>query len=208
MRGMSQPIAQRLRDAAAGLPGERVSVATLARLHDQSADAGSAHGGLLLMMAVPCVLPIPGTGTVLGIGLLALAAAIWRGDLAASLPRRAAEFEMSRDGAQKVLGALASVYALAARFARQRLLAWAGGGHGALLGAVVALMAGVLILPIPFGNVLPAVALVLLGLGLVFRDGLAVLLGLGTAAVTVGGLLWLSVLAGDWAAGWLSNVWA
>lgn len=198
---MSEHIAQRLRTAAADLPDERVSVATLAALHDSAANAGSAHGALLLMMAVPCVLPIPGTGTVLGLGLLALAAAIWRGELAATLPRRVAEFEMSRAWAQKVLGALASVYGLAARFARQRLQVLAGGGGGVVLAATVALMAAVLILPIPFGNLLPAAALVLIGLGLVFRDGWAVLLGLGTAAFTVAGLVALSLLASDWAAG-------
>ncbi|RVU43803.1 exopolysaccharide biosynthesis protein [Rubrivivax rivuli] len=205
---MSEHIAHRLRSAAADLPGERVSVATLAELHESSANAGSAHGALLLMMAVPCVLPIPGTGTVLGLGLLALAVAIWRGDLAATLPRRVAEFEMSREWAQKVLGALASVYGLASRFSRERLQPLASGGGGAVLAVAVALMAAVLIMPIPFGNVLPAVALVLIGLGLVFRDGLAVLLGLGTAALTVGGLVLISVLATDWAASWLPRLWA
>ena len=38
-------------------------------------------------------------------------------------------------------------------------------------------MAGIVVMPIPFGNLLPAVALVFIGLGLVFRDGVAVILG-------------------------------
>jgi hypothetical protein len=48
-------------------------------------------------------------------------------------------------------------------------------------------------LPIPLGNVLPATALVALGLGLAFRDGWAVLLAVGTASLAVAtslGLLW------------------
>jgi hypothetical protein len=38
-------------------------------------------------------------------------------------------------------------------------------------------MAFIVVMPIPFGNVLPALALMLIGLGLVFRDGVAVVLG-------------------------------
>ena len=38
------------------------------------------------------------------------------------------------------------------------------------------LMAFIVVMPIPFGNVLPALALMLIGLGLVFRDGVAVVL--------------------------------
>lgn len=196
---MTENIAQRLRRTALGLTEERLSVAQLTALHDECANANSAHGALLLMLAVPCVLPIPGTGTVLGLGLLALAAALWRGELAATLPRRVAEFEMSREAAQKVLQSLASVYSVASRFSRERLQRAATGGGSGVLAVVVAAMAGVLILPIPFGNVLPSIALVLIGLGLVFRDGLAVLLGVATAVLTVAGLVALSMLATDWA---------
>ncbi len=61
-------------------------------------------------------------------------------------------------------------------------------------------MALIVVMPIPFGNVLPAVALVLIGLGLVFRDGVAVILGLAMAGLalflTAGGL----VLAWTWGA--------
>lgn len=68
------------------------------------------------------------------------------------------------------------------------------------------LMALVIFLPIPFGNVLPAVALLLIGLGLVFEDGLALLLGaaLGLFVVAalvglvVGGAHWIPQLLATW----------
>ena len=52
------------------------------------------------------------------------------------------------------------------------------GGQGGADGLLI-------ILPIPLGNVLPALALMLLGLGMVFRDGIAVLVSatLATSAV-------------------------
>mgnify|MGYP000896822459 CR=1 FL=1 len=64
-----------LRDAAAALPAERVSMQTIAKAHGPA-----AHGTLLLMTAVPCLLPVPGVGTVLGLGMAALAAAMERAE--------------------------------------------------------------------------------------------------------------------------------
>ena len=80
---MTEPLVQRLRDTAAALPAERVSMQTLPQAHGHT-----AHGTLLLLMAVPCLLPVPGVGTVLGLGMAALAAAMWRGHSSACLPRR------------------------------------------------------------------------------------------------------------------------
>ena len=71
---------------------------------------------------------------------------------------------------------------------------------------VLAAMAVLIFLPIPFGNVVPAVALLLIGLGLVFEDGLALLAGatlgvllvLGLAVLTVSGAQWLPQLWAAW----------
>ena len=86
---MSAPIVWRLRRAAAALGDERVSMQTLAQAHGPA-----AQGTWLLMMAVPCLLPVPGVGTVLGLGLLALAVTMWRGQTADALPGRVAGLEM------------------------------------------------------------------------------------------------------------------
>lgn len=69
-------------------------------------------------------------------------------------------------------------------------------------------MAIIVVLPIPFGNVLPALAMMLIGLGLVFRDGMAILLGFTTAGLAL--LLTSALVAmvwlwgGEWALRWLS----
>ncbi|WP_201494550.1 exopolysaccharide biosynthesis protein [Rubrivivax sp. A210] len=198
---MTSPLAQRLRDAAAALQGERVSVAALLRAHGPQ-----AHGSLLLLMAVPCLLPIPGTGTVLGLGLLAMALALWRGRPEAALPQRVAELEMSRAWAHRVLTTLATLYALAARVTQARL-AWvvAAPAHR-WIAATVGAMGAVLVLPIPFGNVLPALALVLIGLGLVFNDGVPVVLGMATALATAALTLALLAVVADWGSGWVGQV--
>lgn len=68
---MTPPIVQRMRDAAAAIQDERVSMRAMAQAHGPE-----AHGTLLLLLAMPCLLPVPGVGTVLGLGMAALAVAV------------------------------------------------------------------------------------------------------------------------------------
>ena len=200
---MTAPIVQRLRDTAAALQGERVTMQTLALAHGPA-----AQGSLLLLMATPCLLPVPGVGTVLGLGMAALAAAIWRGEASPVLPRQVAELELSSRWARHVLGMLASAYAVAGRFARARLSHFATTNRRSWTAAAVGLMAVIVALPIPFGNQLPALAMMLIGLGLVFRDGVAVLLGLAMAGLatfaTAGLLLMAWVWGSEWVTPWIS----
>lgn len=199
---MTPPIVQRLRDAAAAIQDERVSMRAMAQAHGPE-----AQGTLLLLLAMPCLLPVPGVGTVLGLGMAALAVAMWRGHCTPYLPRRVAELELPRHWAQRVLVGLASAYALAGRHARTRMNHLAISGRRSATALAVGLMAAIVVMPIPFGNLLPAVALVFIGLGLVFRDGVAVMLGLlmsGVALVATTGLLLMAwVWGSDWILGWV-----
>ena len=201
---MTAPIVQRLRETAAALSEERVSMQTLAHAHGTA-----AHGTLLLLMAGPCLLPVPGVGTVLGFGMAALAAAMWKGHASVCLPRRVAELELSRHWAQRVLGILASAYAMAGRFAKARLSHLASTGRRSWTAAAIGLMAFIVILPIPFGNLLPALAMMLIGLGLVFRDGVVAVLGMITAVlaffVTAGLVLMAWVYGSEWILRWASS---
>jgi hypothetical protein len=58
-------------------------------------------------------------------------------------------------------------------------------------------MGAVIFLPLPFGNVLPALAVVVLGVGIAFRDGLAVLFAVGLALASVAYAA--AMAAGAWA---------
>lgn len=199
---MTAPIVQRLRHAAASIRDERVSMRSLAQAHGPD-----AHGTLLLLLAMPCLLPVPGVGTALSVGIAALAIAMWRGHDAPCLPPRVAELELPGHWARRVLGALAAAYAVAGRHTRTRLSHIAGPGWRPATAAVVGLMAGIVLMPIPFGNVLPALALMLIGLGLVFRDGMAVVLGLvgaGLAMLATAGILLAAwAWGGEWIARWV-----
>ena len=157
---MTVLIPQLLRDAAAALPAERVSLQSLALAHGPA-----AHGSLLLLLAAPCLLPVPGGGTVPGLGMAALAAAMWRGHCADCLPRRVAEVDLSRHWAQRLLGPLAALCALAGRLARTRLSHLTLVGRRSWPAATVGVMAASVVLPTPFGNLLPALSTMFVGLG-------------------------------------------
>jgi hypothetical protein len=118
-------------------------------------------------------------------------------------PRWVAELELSSHWAQRVLGMLASAYAVAGRFARARLSQLASAEGRSWTAAAVGLMALVVVMPIRFGNVLPALALMLIGLGLVFRDGVAVVLGLAMAVLAICATAGVMLMAWVWSSEWL-----
>ena len=201
---MTPPIVQRLRDAAAAFREEGVSMRAMAQAHGPE-----AHGTLLLLLGMPCLLPVPGVGTVLGVGMAALAVAMWRGQGEPCLPQRVANLELPRHWARRVLEGLASAYETAGHHAKARLSHLAGPTWRSAVAVAVGLMAIIVVLPVPFGNLLPALALMLIGLGLVFRDGIAVILGLlmsGVAVIATTGLLLMAwVWGNEWIAPWLGR---
>jgi hypothetical protein len=69
-----------------------------------------------------------------------------------------AELELSRHWAQRMLGLRASAYGVAGRLARARLSHLASAERQSWTAAAVGLMAGIIMMPIPFGNVLLAQA--------------------------------------------------
>lgn len=182
---------QRLRQAAAALSGERVALQDLAAAHGPA-----AHGSLLVLLAAPCLLPLSGVATVLGLGLGLMALNLWRGQAAEGLPCRVARLELPLPWARRVLQLLASFYSLAGRLARERLTRIVDTPRRAWMAATVGAMAAIIVLPIPLGNLLPALALVLLGLGLALRDGVAVLLAAFTAVLAL--LFTAALLLGAW----------
>lgn len=195
---MTLAIDERLRHAAAALQGERVALRQLAEAHGPA-----AQGTLLVLTALPCLLPIPGTGSVLGWGLAALALAMWRGHDFTRLPERVGNFQMPLPAARRTLTLAAGFYGTAARYARERFAHFTEPAHRWWIALLVALMAVLIVLPIPFGNLLPALAVTLFGLGLVFRDGLAMLAGAAMSAAALAFAVGLG--AGAWVLGsqWL-----
>jgi hypothetical protein len=192
---LSASTAQRLREASAALTAERVPLGDLLAAH-----GNAAHGTLLLFLAAPCVLPVPGVGSVLGLGIAAVALAMWRGQESLCLPSRVTRLEIPLHWAKRVLAFLATVHRVAGATSRSRLESIADTGQRTWIAATLGLMGVLITLPIPFGNILPAAAVTLFGLGTVFRDGAAALLGMAVAVVAT--LFPIALAAAAWAWGW------
>jgi hypothetical protein len=157
--------------------GLRLSMAELVRLH------GDASGPVLLMlMAVLATLPVAGAGMVLSLGIFLLAWTWLRGMDNMPLPERLGRVTLNETWTRRCLHGLAWIYEQADRWLRPRWTHWSHRRLRPVWGAWIALMAALIFIPLPFGNVLPAISLVLLSLGWMFRDGLALLLA-GVAGV-------------------------
>lgn len=149
-----------------------------------------AFGAVLFVFAVPNLLPLPpGSSTVLGLPLLVIAPQLALGARKPWIPRVLGRRTIARDVLAKV-AAQASPWVRKAEALTKPRLAFLFGRPGDIaIGAVCTLLAAVLILPIPLGNMLPAAAVAALSLGLIQRDGVLTLLGYATAAVSAGVLV-------------------
>ncbi len=179
---MTDGMARRLREAGGTEPSDlRLTLRELLQLH------GEASGAVLLMlMALLSTLPVAGAGTVLSLGLFALAWAWLRGRDSLHLPERLAALQLNATWTRRCLHSLAWTYERAERWLRPR---WTTLSHARARfwwALWIALMAALIFLPLPLGNVLPGTSLMLLSLGWLFRDGLALLLSAATGAVGVG----------------------
>ena len=167
---------------------ERVSISDLMRAMDARAVAA-----LILLFALPNVLPTPpGTSSILGLPLLYLCAQMMLGKLP-WLPGLIADRSMTRNDFRAFVGRVTPWLARAERLLKPRLLFITSPKGEQVIGALCLVLAIVLAMPIPLGNMLPALAISLMALGVLERDGLWVLGGAIVAAlsrVIVWGVVW------------------
>lgn len=183
------------RDGEEGFSGVLISLATDERLErvsvgDLFARLGDrAFGALMLVFALPNIVPTPpGTSAITGTPLIFLAAQLALG-LSPWLPGFITRRSMSRQDFALVVNRITPWIARVERLLKPRLGLLTRRPFDQMAGLLCFGLAVVLALPIPLANILPAVAICLFSLGLIERDGGAMLAGLATAlvAVTVAG---------------------
>ncbi|WP_300649559.1 exopolysaccharide biosynthesis protein [Hydrogenophaga sp.] len=172
---------------------ERISVGDLlAALGDR------AIGALMFFFAAPNILPVPpGVSTLLGAPLLFLSAQLMLG-MRPWLPGFVTRRSLSRDDLSTLVRRIVPWLAKAEKLLKPRL-------HGLVrppveyaVGLVCLVLAMVLMLPVPLGNTLPALAISVLALGVLERDGVWIALGLLASAVAgavVWGVVWAMIKA-------------
>lgn len=148
-----------------------------------------AFGALMFVLALPNLLPLPpGSSTILGAPLVLISPQMVIGFQTLWLPRFIDDREMSR---AQLAGAFETLLPWLERIeqvSRPRMIFMFGPVGDRLIGLVCTLLSFVLILPIPLGNVLPALTIAVLAFSMVQRDGLLALFGYALAAAA-GGVL-------------------
>ncbi|MEE2850573.1 MAG: exopolysaccharide biosynthesis protein [Pseudomonadota bacterium] len=189
----------------------------LRRLADDGGDAGltlheirdrldeRAYGLLILLLSIPCLVPgLYGVPQVVGLIVILLAGQMLVGREEPWLPRwflnlrcKGSWLKAMADFAETKLGWID-------RLSRPRLRRFAD-GPGEKLAAIFMILATVTIV-MPLTNTIPSIALALLSVGLIQRDGLFVLAGCAVTTVwlTILGALGTGLLMGaEWATRWL-----
>jgi hypothetical protein len=186
---------QLLRDFAERRAADRVSFGDLV---DALGDRGL--GVLMAIFAVPNIFPapIPFGNVILGIPVIILAVHLMLGWRRLVLPRALAERSIEASMLRSFAPKLASTLARIEPLLKPRLPAVSSGVAERMIGVICVALSLLSAMPIPFGHMVPAMALMVIGLGLIEHDGAAILLGaaLGLAGVVVFGLVIFGLATG------------
>ncbi len=164
---------------------------TVGEIADQLGTTG--FGFVIILLSVPALIPIPGPfGLVFGSALAIVAMQVICGASKFWLPTWMRERRLSSDMAQRISTLMVKWLKPVERLVHPRRMRFMSNpAFKPFYGVPVLLLAISLALPLPLGNVLPCFALIVLALGLMARDGLATMIGLGIGVLA---LIWTGLL--------------
>jgi hypothetical protein len=141
----------------------------------------------VLFLAIPALTPIPGPfGMVFGTTLALVSLQISAGRRTVWLPAIVRNRQVSVATLDLIVRHAVPMIARVEKVVRaDRIEVLTGPTAQALLGLPIFLLAVVIALPIPFGNVLPVLSLVILAVAMMEGDGLVTLIGLLLASATI-----------------------
>ncbi|PSB41873.1 exopolysaccharide synthesis protein exod [Cyanosarcina cf. burmensis CCALA 770] len=144
-----------------------------------------AYGPLLVICALPEALPLPvaGVSAIIAIPLMLVSAQLSLGFSRPYLPKWLAKRRWKQKNLAKVVEKGLNYLAKAEKIVRPRWGFITSRLAQRLLGLFILLMAIIIALPIPLGNMLPAIAIVVISLGMSEGDGLLVVVGVLAASV-------------------------
>ncbi|MDR6820873.1 hypothetical protein J2X76_006073 [Neorhizobium sp. 2083] len=141
----------------------------------------------MLLLALPALIPIPGPfGMVFGSALAIVSIQFALGFRSLWLPSLLADRRVSTNAFEALERHASPLVRKIEHFVRPgRMETFAGPRMPYLLALPVFCLAVAVALPIPFGNLAPVAALCVIAIGLIERDGLVVLLGLGVTLIAL-----------------------
>ena len=148
-------------------------------------------GIIMLIFAAPAALPVPGFNTIMALPLVFLAVQQTMGRHTIWLPEKLLRKTLSREKIARVIRAIIPWLEKAEILIKPRMewVTWNGPAH--LFGFLATLMALMACLPVPLTHTVPSIGIAIISVGILMRDGLAVIAG------TVLGMAWLTLLVGS-----------
>lgn len=137
-----------------------------------------AFGILLLLFALPTILPAPpGLSALTGLPLILFSVQMMMGSAHPWLPRFLRQRTFLRTDLLGILRRAEPWLRRIEKLARPRLVGLVDGKQERIVGFVIFLLSVILILPIPLGNIFPSIAIGLMALAQMERDGLSMIFG-------------------------------
>lgn len=175
----SERISQLLQRFLQQHPGDQI------RLRDLLNELGDrAFGPTLLICALPEALPLPiaGISTLVAIPLMLVSAQLVLGFQQPWLPDPLLDQPFKREHCEQVIAAAIPFLEKLEHFVEPRWSLFTTPEAERAVGAMLLFLSFIIALPIPFGNMLPAIVIVLICLGLIEKDGLVI----ATSAIITG----------------------
>lgn len=160
---------------------ERVSIGELIdRLGDR------AFGVLILLCALPnCIPGPPGLSTVTGLPIVVFSLQLMLGGTRPWLPEYLRRRDFHREDILRMVKRAEPWIRKLERLSRPRLTLLVDGVAERFAGLFLFLLSVILILPIPLGNLFPAIAIAVIAVALMEQDGIAVIVGYAWGAISV-----------------------
>ena len=201
MSQYTENASQNFLDAIAQVaPGEHERTVTLGEILDRLDER--AYGLLFLLLALPCLVPgLPGA-QLFAAAILVLSVQLLFGRREPWLPQRVLNIRLSSQSVARMISFAQRRLSWIERLSRPRFGAFSTGLGERIAALFVSIAALAVMMPIT--NTVPSVAITLIAIGLVQRDGLLCLTGCVVASVWTVGLIFTgwSLAAG---ASWLTD---
>ncbi|MCU0549177.1 MAG: exopolysaccharide biosynthesis protein [Leptolyngbya sp. Prado105] len=182
--------------------GERIRLGDLIRGFGKR-----SFGPTLLICVMPEALPLPiaGVSAFIGMPLVLVSLQLMLGYSTPWFPKWIANRSIKRKDFEKGVQIMLRYLAKVEKIIRPRWQFITTPIAERLLSVLFFLLACVIVLPIPFGNFLPAIALLIMSLGLIEGDGLIIVIGMISALIVLGIMAGAIVTFFSWTATLIST---
>jgi hypothetical protein len=188
------PPSQRLRRFMLGSKGKKLTMGGLVK------GLGNRSIGILLMLlAVPTFLQPPGLpfAAVMSIGTALIGLQMLLGRREVSLPSQVARRELPGKFGRKFLVLGFRAFRWIEKRMSPRMAHLLTHNMHKFLGVIILILSAIIFLPIPGGNIIPGIAVFVMGAGLAIGDGVAVIVGIFISVLSLAATIALVVGGGE-----------